>query len=293
MPDPIPGTTPEEEINPNNKLQLVSDLEAVKSNYRQDPGNEELRGEYSNEIEKVFQIFVSKYGEVKYENLGEYVQLWNNLITFIGEQQIKSNSVYDVGYRFEVDAVLNNVDIDANDRESIKNYLLTIGPYTTIGDGSRFEPNKQLRNNFIESIQNPQQMIEDISTVVNESRIHLNITHGPLSILNQVVSDENRDKLPTFRNITEVQRSVLYNRFPEEFVSIWRQKLKQGIDATWNSAIDGYIDYRKLIAQHYNISYEPPKGYDDEEHIQLLSDRVKKDFGVDMKDIENEITAEA
>lgn len=297
MPDPMPGSTPEEEINLGKKSQIAKDLEMKRFKSLENPKDGELRAEYMKEVEKAYQSFVGEHGEVKYENLTEYLQLWNKLVTFIDEKQIPTACCdYDLGYRFEVDAILNNIDTNPDDRKQLKDYLLSLGTYSTIHDDIGYKKNMQLANRFSQSCKNPQRMIEAISTFLNESRIHSSITHGPDSILRATISDENFDKFPEPRNMSEAQEAALYNGFPETCIAIWQKEYSPGIATTWNSELHGisyFTDMRGEIAHHNNLEHKPKNTNEDiQEYRQLLFDRIKKEFGVDMMDIEEKIIAE-
>jgi len=135
MPDPIPGSTPEEEINPQadidiSTIQRWCNISREKDLSEED--REKVRQEYVNQLENIYTKFTSQYGEVKATTLKDFLASRANLgdLFLKHEEYEKSDLHYDLGYRFLIDAIINSdINVGDGEKEKLANYFMSLSPY--------------------------------------------------------------------------------------------------------------------------------------------------------------------
>jgi hypothetical protein len=251
-------------------------------------------------IEEIYQNFIEEHGEVKYNNLEEYLKHWSEFIDFINRDKINIDSRnfnaaagYDMGYRFEIDTVLKNVEISPDDKNLLEQYLLSLEPVYNF-NRTHLRSIKHIKDDFIKNIPDPTRMLDSIDNVSNESRIHHILTGGTFPLIRASLSYEQFEKIPDqWRDWSEEQRLILDNQFPEDCEKIWHLPIRNNLDATLNHApfMNQYLGIiRNQIIEYYGLdNQEINDNQKEEEFANLLTDRIKKEFGVDLKDLADKI----
>ena len=209
----------------NQSYEQYSRLTREKTN--------ETTGEYEENIEELYNLFIEENGQPKFEGILDYKAYWNNFLQFIAK--VKDKASYDMGFRLHIDSTLLNAEIDQNSQTVLKDFLISISPYTTIND----KRVKSKIGSTVNEISSSAEVITGIQKVLFRSFVDMSFANGINFIIRNdptiAQSCENGQIDPKWLgNKYILGPGYLFNAFPKE--------MTEGLSGALNEWYSGNTD---------------------------------------------------
>jgi hypothetical protein len=177
-------------------------------------GNEEERAKaieikkaYLGEVEKTYQQYVSENGAVAYSSFAEYLQMLKKFDQFVINHGMGADKTgapinrYDLGYRFLMDAIVNNIGLSEPSRQRLRRYYETFSPYYNHEMGIKDTDITEAARQLIDEYGSSEELKNDLAKICIQTEA-LDIVDQPSPHYIRVSGGENaeiRKSEETFR----------------------------------------------------------------------------------------------